>query len=55
MGSTAGDEFCGVVVQEIFIDAKVFFFGEDGVVGLEAVFLEEGGIALSLDVCMTKC
>ena len=27
------------------------FLSEDGIVGLEAVFLKEGFIALSLDVC----
>jgi len=29
----------------------VFVFGEDGIVGFETVFFEEGGVALSLDVC----
>ena len=34
LGSAAGDELCGEVVQEVFVDAQVLFFGEDGVVGL---------------------
>jgi hypothetical protein len=36
--SAAGDEFCRVVVQEVFVDSEVLFFGEDGVVGFEIVF-----------------
>lgn len=55
LGSAAGNQFCGVVVQEVFVDAGVFFFSEDGIVGLEAIFLEESSIALSLDIWVARC
>lgn len=38
LGGAAGEEDGGAVVEEVFVDAEMFFFGEDGVVGLEAVF-----------------
>lgn len=62
MGSTgcvlraaAGDQLCGVVVKEVFVDSEVLFFGQDGVVGLEAIFGEELIVALGLDVCISYC
>ena len=50
LGTAASDELSGVVVQQVFIDSKVLFFGEDSIVGFEAVFLKESLVALSLDV-----
>jgi hypothetical protein len=44
------DQFGGVIVQEVFVDSEVLFFGENGVVGLEAILFEELGIALGLDI-----
>lgn len=50
LGSTSGNQFGGVVVEEIFVDAGVFLFSEDGIVGLEAVFVEKGLVSLGLDI-----
>lgn len=36
--STARYEFCVVVLEQVFVQTHVLFFGEDGVVGLETVF-----------------
>jgi len=47
LGGTAGDEFGIVVLEEVFVEGHVFFFGEDGVVGFDAVFLEEGFISVN--------
>jgi hypothetical protein len=52
LGAAAGDQLCGIVVEEVFVDSEVLFFGQDGVVGLEAVFGEELIVALGLNVCM---
>lgn len=35
---SSGDEFGVVVLKEVFVEAHVLFFGEDGVVGFHAVF-----------------
>jgi hypothetical protein len=51
LSSSSGDQLGRVVVQEVFVDSEVFFLSEDGIIGFEAVFLEEGFIALSLDIC----
>ena len=45
LGCAAGDELGVVVLDQVFVQAHVFIFGEDGVVGLEAVVLEHGFIA----------
>lgn len=45
LGGAAGEEDGGAVGEEVFIEAEVFGFGEDGVVGFEGVFGEHGGIA----------
>ena len=50
MGSPSGDQLRGVVVQQVFVDSEVLFFGEDGVVRFQAVFLEEGFVSLGLDI-----
>ena len=39
LGRAASDQLC-VARHEVFVDAHVFLFREDGVVGFEAVFLE---------------
>ena len=36
--STAGYEFCAVVLEQVFVETHVLVFGENGVVGLETVF-----------------
>lgn len=53
LGSAAGDQFGGVVVEELFVDAEMFGGGEDGIIGFEVVLLEKftDAVALSLDVC----
>lgn len=51
LGSTAGDELGVEVVEEVFIEAEVLFLGEDGVVGLEVVLLQQGLVTDGLDVC----
>jgi hypothetical protein len=33
LGSSAGDELCGVVVEKVLVDSEVLFLSEDGVVG----------------------
>lgn len=50
LGSTAGNELCGIVVQEILVDVLVLLLGEDGIVGLQAVLGEERFVTLSLDI-----
>lgn len=45
LGGAAGDEFGVAVLEQVFVEAHVLVFGEDGVVGLEAVVLEHGGIS----------
>lgn len=50
LGGAAGDELGVEVVQQVLVDALVLLLGEDGVIGLEAVLLEEGFIAEGLDV-----
>jgi hypothetical protein len=51
LGGTAGNELRVVVVQEVFVEGQVLLLGEDGVVGLQAVFVEEGIVTEGLDVC----
>src|SRR4051812_11148287 len=48
--SSTSNQFCRVVVQEIFVDSKMFFFCEDGIVGFETVLFEKSVITLCLDV-----
>ena len=50
LGSTTGDQLSIVVLEEVLEEALVLLLGEDGVVGLEAVLLEESLIAKGLDV-----
>lgn len=49
--STAGNEFCVKVVEEVLVDGDLLLFGEDGVVGLEAVLVQKSLVTDSLDVC----
>jgi hypothetical protein len=50
LGSSAGNELCGIVVQEILVDIQVLLFGEDGIVGFQAILCEERIITQSLDI-----
>ena len=40
LGTTAGDELCVVVLEEVFVEGHMFFFCEYGIVGLDTVFFE---------------
>ena len=51
---TACDEFCVVVLEQVLVEAHVFFFGENGVVGLEAVFGEGGFITTGSGFSMLR-
>ena len=44
--STASYEFGVVVLEEVFVEGHVFFFGEDGVVGFDAILFEESFISI---------
>jgi hypothetical protein len=48
--STSGNELGVEVVEQVLVDVKVRLFGEDGVVGLEAVLVQQSLVADSLDV-----
>lgn len=50
LGSTAGDELGIVVVEEVLVEGDVLLLGEDGIVGLEAVLVEQGLVTNGLDV-----
>lgn len=50
LGSATGDQLSIVVLEEVLEEALVLLLGEDGVVSLEAVLLEESLIAKGLDV-----
>lgn len=43
----ASDEFGFVILEQVIIETHMFFLGEDGVVGFEAVFFEEGFIPIA--------
>ena len=55
LGCAAGDEFGVVVLDQIFVEAHVLFFREDGVVGLEPVFLEHGFIPRREEFVISEC
>ena len=42
LGGTTGVEVCFVVVQQLLVQAHVLLLGENGVVGLEAILVEQG-------------
>lgn len=46
----AGDELGVVVVEEVLVERDVLLVGEDGVVGLQAVLVEQGLVTEGLDV-----
>jgi hypothetical protein len=50
LSSSSGNELCGIVVQEVFIDIQVFLFSENRIVGFEPILGEERIVALSLDI-----
>ena len=41
LGTAAGDEFCIAVMEQFVIEGHVLGFGEDGVVDLEVVLLQQ--------------
>lgn len=41
LSGTTSDELGVVVLEQIFVETHVLLLGEDGVVGLQAVLLEE--------------
>lgn len=51
LGGTTSDELGVVVVEELLVDGDVLLVGEDGVVLLEAVLVEQGLVTDGLDVC----
>lgn len=53
--SAAGNELCVKVVEEVLVDGDLLLFGEDGVVGLEVVLVQQSLVADSLDVCDWNC
>lgn len=51
LGSTTGNELGVVVVQEVLIEGDMLLLGEDSIVGLEAILVEQGLVTKGLDVC----
>lgn len=49
--SAAGDELGVVVVEQVLVEGDVLLLGEDGVVFLEAVLVQQGLVADGLDIC----
>lgn len=50
MSRPAGNVLWGVVVDKFFVDGKVFVLGEDGVVYLDVVFVEDVLVDVGGDV-----
>jgi hypothetical protein len=51
LGGAAGDQLGIVVVEEVLVDVLVLgLAGQDGIVGLKTVLLEQGLVAKGLDV-----
>lgn len=51
---TAGNQLGLVVVEEVLVERLVLLIGEDGIVGLELILVEELLVTDSLDVCRKK-
>jgi hypothetical protein len=51
LGASTGNELRRVVVKEIFVDAEVLLFRQNGVVGFEVILCEKRFISKSLDIC----
>ncbi len=51
LGGAAGNQLGLVVVEQVLVEGDVLLLGEDGVVGLELVLVEELLVTDSLDVC----
>lgn len=51
LSGTASNQRGVVVVEQILEDGNVLLFGEDGVVGLEVVLVQQSLVADSLDIC----
>lgn len=50
LGGAAGNELGVVVGQQVLVQRLVLLLGQDGIVGLEAILLEQSLITLGLDV-----
>jgi hypothetical protein len=50
LGGAAGDQLGIVVVEEVLVDVEVLGLGQDGIIGLEPVLLEQGLVAKGLDI-----
>jgi hypothetical protein len=50
LGGAAGDELGVIVGEQVLVEGNLALFGEDGIVGLEVVLVEEGLVAVGLDV-----
>lgn len=55
LGGAAGNQLGLVVVEEVLVERDVLLLGQDGVVGLELVLVEELLVTDSLDVCREVC
>ena len=49
--SAASDELGVVVVEQVLVQGDVLLLGEDGVVFLEAILVQQGLVADGLDIC----
>lgn len=50
LSSTTSDEFRVAVVQELVVDGHVLLLGQDCIVRLEAILVEQSLVSLALDV-----
>ena len=55
LSSAASEEDGGAVGEQVFVKPLVFGFGEDGVVGFEAIFIEHGCISIGVQICQLEC
>ena len=50
LGSTTSNQLGVVVVEQVFVERDVLLLGEDGIVGLEAILVQESLVTESLNV-----
>lgn len=50
LGGTTGNQLGVVVAQQVLVDRNVLLLGQDGIVVLKAIFLEESLVTDSLDI-----
>jgi hypothetical protein len=48
--SSTSNEFCIVVVQEVFVERGMLLLSENGIVGLETILVKQSLITVSLDI-----